>query len=56
MKRNPFVTFGLVLACVISISIPVESAVKYAQERETNSSPKEEKSYSQKTSTGPAVS
>jgi hypothetical protein len=53
MKRNPFVTVGLVLACVISISMPVETAVKYAQERENVSSQKEETPYSKKTSTNP---
>jgi hypothetical protein len=46
VKKKSFVIIGLVLACVISISMPVEKAVKYVQEREKNSSPKEETPYS----------
>lgn len=50
MPRKSFVIIALVLACVISISMPVKTAVKYVQERENNSSPKEETPYSKKQS------
>jgi hypothetical protein len=53
MKEKYFVTIGLVLACIISISIPVETAVKYVQERENNSLPKEETPYPKKSSSEP---
>jgi len=32
-ERNPFVSFGLVPACMISISLPMGPAGKYAQEQ-----------------------
>jgi hypothetical protein len=41
MRERSFIIIGLVLACVISIAIPVESAVKYVRERENNTSPGE---------------
>jgi hypothetical protein len=53
VKKRSFVIIGLVLACIISISIPVETAVKYVQERENNTTPREEKPYSEKLSSEP---
>jgi len=55
MKRNPFVTFGLIIACVISMSMPAESAVKYAEIRENTPSAAEgEAPYSREpSSSGP---
>ena len=41
LKERSFIIIGLVLACVISIAIPVESAAKYVRERENNSPPRE---------------
>jgi len=54
VKKNYFVIIGLVLGCIISISIPMETAVKYVQERENISSPKDEAPYSKKPSSEPA--
>ncbi len=41
MRKRSFIIIGLVFACVISIAIPVESAVKYVRKQENNSSPGE---------------
>jgi len=48
MVKKTFTMIGLALACVISISMPVEQALKYAQEQEKNFPPKEETPYSGK--------
>jgi len=53
VKKRSFIIIGLVLACIISISIPVETAVKYVQERENNPTPRKENPYSEKSSPEP---
>jgi len=55
MKRNTFVTAGLVIACVISLSMPVESAVKYAEKRENIPQAEEKSPYSREPSSGPGT-